>query len=74
MAVKNESSLKQVVRPEDIPLPAMNVAERLALADEKAQEKYETRTVVADSEGESDDEVLSPVAKKADLGRFAFKG
>jgi exonuclease-1 len=74
MVVKNESSLKQVVRPEDIPLPAMNVAEKLALANEKAQEKYDTRTVVADSEVESDDEVLSPVAKKADLGRFAFKG
>ncbi|KFY41405.1 hypothetical protein V494_03025 [Pseudogymnoascus sp. VKM F-4513 (FW-928)] len=70
--VRKQSSLKIVTEPADIPLPADDEEERLALASPPKENGCKAfgseDLIVHDSEEE---ELLSPV-ERVDLGRFAF--
>lgn len=70
--VRKQSSLKIVTEPADIPLPAHDEEERLALASPPKENKCKAfgseDLIVHDSEEE---ELLSPV-ERVNLGRFAF--
>lgn len=74
------SSLKIMMKPEDVPLPAQNENEIKVLRSPPRKE-IEHKVfgsedlIIRDSEGEDDEneEVRSPV-RRVSLGRFAFRG
>lgn len=70
--MRKQSSLKIVTAPADIPLPASDEEERLALESPPKENNYKAfgseDLIVHDSEEE---ELLSPV-ERVNFGKFAF--